>query len=147
MKESNNIYKFDFNALYDSLNLCTELNELTLKLHHNISVAFSIVESNFFLFNNGKQLVSQNIDIAISLDKIVNHMEEEGITDWAMEKGNPKVISDLFTENSSKSSIILIPITSGKSAIGLFVARSNIGKSKFSEQMLTELNNAVKSAK
>ncbi len=143
MKANKSIFRFDFLALHNALADCSELNEVTRTLHRHIADAFAIVESNFFMLNDNKQLKSQKIDISISLDKIISHLEEEGITDWAIENNTPTVISDLFADNSSESSIILIPIAEGRSAAGLFAARASRGKSSYADNHIAELNKSV----
>ncbi len=146
MKENKDIFRFDFLALHDTLADCPQAADVTRTLHRNIADPFAIIESNFFIFNDNKQLAAQPIDISISLDKIVNHLEEEGITDWAIENAAPAVISDLFADNSANSSIILIPVASGRSFAGLFVARASRDKAAFGHNRLAELDKAVKLA-
>ncbi len=146
MKENKNKYRFDFDALHNALAGCSQAADVIRTLHNDIADAFAIIESNFFIFDDNKQLASQSIDISISLDNIVNHLEEEGITDWAIENAAPAVISDLFADNSANSSIILIPVASGRSFAGLFVARANRGKAATGRNRLAELDKAVKLA-
>jgi signal transduction histidine kinase len=109
-------------------------------LHKSISKKFGIVESNIYFFSPEKQLMPAWPDSSAGLNNTINHMEEEGIIDWAVEQKKPAVLPDLGQSGAeAQSFLVLIPIFLRGKEIGIFAGVTSRQPSEFDHRELDEL--------
>lgn len=78
------------------------------------------------------------------LQKVMESYLEEGVIDWVLERGEPRVIADMEspispTDRPSKSNYILSPLILNRVTIGVFVLKSKLNPSEEALQLLSLL--------
>ncbi|MGE5479728.1 MAG: sensor histidine kinase [Chloroflexota bacterium] len=100
---------------------------------------YGLIDNNLYIVRDqGKCEPAAPTEIAAGLEQIVNHIEEHGISDWAIQTETAKVIPDTISERPDRS-LIIIPVK--KSTLnGLFVALVNQSIEAFSDSYLQEIS-------
>jgi len=124
---------------------CYDNVEVVDKLHAVLSSKFKLIESNLFIFNEKKRLVTASISQADStLTSIISHLEEQGIIDWACEQRKTSVIPNM-NEASGKqiTNLILSPIFIRSAAHGVFAALTELRINQLTQTDLAKMSDII----
>ncbi len=122
-------------------NACSSISEVISDMHHFILEPYSVLESNIFLFDSAQKLQkAAYTETSATLEMQINHLEEQGIIDWAIEKKTPSLIPNLTDiKSESQTYFILNPLFIRANKMGIMIARTTKSPDSFDNNELAGL--------
>ncbi len=121
----------DFSKFESAIKLLEYSHEI-LKTEH------LVIESDMYFYTSDHRLVPPiDRENRMALDTIVENIDEEGITDWVAESGQPKIIPNLNEMFNIPTALIIAPFVFRQATQGLMIAITSKSPLDFSESDLT----------
>lgn len=131
---ANNDLLADFSKFESAIKLLEYSHEI-LKTEH------SVIESDMFFYTSDHRLQPPiDRENRMALDTIVDSLDEEGITDWVAESGQPKIIPNLNEMFNIPTSLIIAPFVFRQATQGLMIAITSKSPLDFSQSDLAYFN-------
>ena len=123
-------------------------SELIEKLHTAIKKEIPIIESNIYVFLPNKKIQPYyKSNTASTLYNKIEHLEEQGIIDWVIEKQELSFIMDLEQTSSKKTKYIIIyPIYTRGIIFSIFFALTNVGYDDLEQNKIDYLKSITEDA-
>lgn len=127
---------------------CSSYEEVFSNYYEIVAKYLSITESNIFIYQAGRELKSISSEMeSLILNSYLQRLVEEGIADWAIDKKEPSIIPNIYSEETKVESFFLIvPFYLLDNAIGLFLALTPSNGVDLPNSAFTELSNEAENA-